>query len=258
MSLFKLSNQIFGQGLSVKELCVYTYLCSIRADEQTLNREAVVHVKQTTIGENCGISSVQTVKKVISGLIAKGFVTQLQRSVKHGGYKGTYYYGIKQLPMTDGYFYAERRVFGQLVPRQLFVYLFICKSFSPSLGYCWNSYNDIAAQTGMKREVVIQTVNELVKGHFIVRYHRRSKENKKVFVDNRYSIVLYVRGSIKKKKLMCKISFFGVLTEDESSVKHNITSTVYHRSGELSSVFSGRGSPECNFFGRGSPENVAH
>lgn len=257
MSLYKLSNRIFAQGLSVKELCVYAYLCSIHATEQTLNREAVIHVKQATIGENCGISSVQTVKKVMDGLMEKGFVTQLQRSVKYSGHKGTYYYGIKQLPLTDGYFYAERRVFGQLVPRQMFVYLFICKSFSPEYGYCWNSYNDIATQTGMKREVVIQTVNELVKGHFIVRYHRRSKENKNVFVDNRYSVVLYVRGCIKKKKPMWKIGFFGVLTEDEKSVKHINTTSVYHRLRRLSSLFYGRGSPEY-FFGRGSPENVPH
>lgn len=33
MSLFKLSNQKFKQGLGVKELCVFTYLCSIHAKE---------------------------------------------------------------------------------------------------------------------------------------------------------------------------------------------------------------------------------
>jgi DNA-binding Lrp family transcriptional regulator len=75
----------------------------------------------------------------------------------------------------------------------------MCKSYSPKLGRCWNSYNDIAEQTGMKRETVIQTVNELVKGHFITRQRRRSNDNRRVFVDNLYRIVRYVTGKITKK-----------------------------------------------------------
>ncbi|MBR3418591.1 MAG: helix-turn-helix domain-containing protein, partial [Oscillospiraceae bacterium] len=71
----------------------------------------------------------------------------------------------------------------------MLVYLFLCKSFSTVLHDCWNSYNDIAAQIGMKRETVVQTVRALVRLGLIVRMQRRSKKNRRVFVDNHYSIV---------------------------------------------------------------------
>ena len=152
MSLFKLSNHIFEQGLSVKELCVYAYLCSIHATERTLEREDVVHVKQTTIAENCGISSVQTVKKIIDSLIEKRMVTQLNRSVTHGGYKGTYYYGVRKLPAEKEYFFVERKALrqGQMTTRQMFLYLFICKSWDRERNDCWNSFQDITQRTQTK------------------------------------------------------------------------------------------------------------
>lgn len=203
MSLFKLSNHIFGQGLSVKELCVYAYLCSIHATERTLEHEDVVHVKQTTIAENCGISSVQTVKKIIDGLIEKRMVTQLNRSVTHGGYKGTYYYGVRKLPTEKEFFFVERKALrqGQMTPRQMFLYLFICKSWDRNRNDCWNSFQDITQQTGMKREAVIRTINELRRKHLIVRMHRRSAENRHVFVDNHYQIVQYITGRIRGKRI---------------------------------------------------------
>ena len=86
-----------------------------------------------------------------------------------------------------------------LVPRQMLVYLFLCKSFSTVLHDCWNSYNDISAQIGMKRESVIQTIQELVELGMIVRMQRRSKENRRVFVDNHYSIVRFEVGRIHAK-----------------------------------------------------------
>lgn len=249
MSLYKLSNRIFAQGLSVKELCVYAYLCSIHVTEQTLNREAVIHVKQTTIGENCGISSVQTVKKVMDGLMEKGFVTQLQRSVKYRGHKGTYYYGIKQLPLTDGYFYAERRVFGQLVPRQLVVYLFLCKAHSTKYGYSWNSYNDMAAQIRMKRETVIATIQELCEMHLIAKQLMRSRENNRVFVDNRYFIVQRETGTIKKKKPVWGTDFFTWFTGSMVALVNSKPILVYHGWRTLSSPF---------YLLRGSPQIVTH
>ncbi len=198
MSLFKLSNKLFALRLDPQELTVYAYLCSLPTDERTLSGDAVISVKQTTIGANCGIKSPTTVSKVIDRLRQKALIEPLERNCKANYHMGTYKYAVTKQSLHDGYFFTERRVFGQLCPRQMMIYLFICKSYSPTLGRCWNSYNDISAQTGMKRESVIQTINELVKGHFIVRHRKRSKENKNVFVDNHYCIVFYVRGHIKK------------------------------------------------------------
>ena len=245
MSLFKLSNQIFRQGLNVRELCVYAYLCSIHTTEQTLEQQGIVHVKQSTIGENCGIGSVQTVKKIMDRLIEKGLVTQLQRSVKRGGYKGTYYYGIKHLPLTDGYFFVERKALRQLTPRQMFVYLFICKSWDAKRNDCWNSFQDIAEQTGMKRETMIRTINELRQMHCIVRLHRRSEDNRHVYADNHYQVVQYVTGRIRgkrKERLYRKYNRSSVSILGCSLITNNQYTTESRKSQDLlQNICSARG-----------------
>ena len=51
----------------------------------------------------------------------------------------------------------------------------------------------------MKRETVVQTIRELVELGLIVRMQRRSKENRRVYVDNHYSIVRFEVGHIRAK-----------------------------------------------------------
>lgn len=199
MSVFKLSNSIFNFKLSASELSVYAYLCSLPSEYPMLDNSYAVMVKQSTIAQKCGIKAVQTVAKVITLLNEKGLVEPIRRSVKRNGYKGTYVYKIKKLPTNDSFFFVERQVFGNLIPRQMMIYLFMCKSYSTKLRDSWNSYNDISNQTGMKRETIIQTVSELVEMKYIVRCRRKSKENKKVFTDNHYQIVFFVIGKIRKK-----------------------------------------------------------
>ena len=199
MSLFKLSNDIFSLKLNALEISVYAYLCSLPASATTTAGAAVVSVKQATIGQRCGIKSPTTISRAIDRLCEKGLVETLERTQKAAPRRGTYVYAVTQQSLHDGYFFVERRVFGQLVPRQMMIYLFLCKAYSPTLKRCWNSYQDISRQTGMKRETVIQTVNELVNGHFITRCRRKAKDNRRVFVDNLYQVVRYVKGKITKK-----------------------------------------------------------
>lgn len=198
-SRIKLSNKIFDLGLSAQELAVYSYLCSLPSDTPMLDG-AAVKVKQPTIAQKCGIKAVQTVAKVISSLSEKALVTPLKRSVKQNGYKGTYIYEVKKLPTTDSFFFAERSIYGQLVPRQIMIYLFFCKAYSVQLRESWNSFNDIAQQTGMKRETVIATVSELEQLRYIRRSRRKARDNRRVYVDNHYFLITYVRGSIRKKQ----------------------------------------------------------
>ncbi len=197
MSLFRLSNHIFNLGLDSQELIVYAYLCSLPSSGFTLQGAAVISVKQRTIAANCGIRSPVTVAKTIDRLREKGLVDYLERQYKTNGHRGTYWYAVTKHPTDNGFFTVDRHVFGMLVPRQMLVYLFLCKSFSTVLYDCWNSYNDIAAQIGMKRESVIQTIRELVELGLIVRMQRRSKENRRVYVDNHYSIVRFEVGHIR-------------------------------------------------------------
>ncbi len=199
MSRFKMSNQIFSLGLDAQEISVYTYLCSIRSEQSTITGEDTVKVKQSTIAQNCGIKAVQTVAKIIARLAEKGLAEPVKRSVKANRHKGTYLYAVKKLPVDRSYFLVDRHIFGKLIPRQMMVYLFLCKSYSVELQDSWNSYNDIAGQTGMKREAVIQTVNELVELRLITRCRRKSRENHRVYVDNHYQIIFFVRGKIRRK-----------------------------------------------------------
>ena len=199
MSLFKLSNKLFSLGLDAQEISVYAYLCSLLETAKTQTGASVISVRQTVIGQHCGIKSPTTVSRTINRLQVKGLVEPLERTKKAAPKRGTYIYAVTQQSLHDGYFFAERRVFGQLVPRQMLVYLFLCKSFSTVLQDCWNSYNDIAAQIGMKRETVVQTVQELVGLGLIVRMQRRSRENRRVYVDNHYSIVRFGVGHIRAR-----------------------------------------------------------
>ena len=205
MSRFRLSNQIFHLGLDAQELTVYAYLCSLPTDHYTLDGAATVKVRQTTIALRCGIRSVKTVARVIERLQVLSLVEPLGRALKANHRRGTYRYAVQQLDQTGGYFLVERRVFGTLTPRQMLIYLYICKSYSTALHICWNSYQDMAAQTGMKRELVIRTVNELVAMHLIVRIRKRAKENNRMFVDNHYQVVFFVRGNIRKGKKTARL-----------------------------------------------------
>lgn len=248
MSRYKLSNRIFDLGLDAQELSVYAYLCSIHSGKMTITGETVVCVKRSTIAQNCGIRSVQTVTRILSRLTDKGLTEPLSRSVKANHHKGTYSYAVKQLSLDGGWFFVDRHVFGRLVPRQMLIYLFLCKAYSTELCDSWNSYNDIAMQTGMKRELVIQTVNELAGMNLIVRCRRKSRENKRVFVDNHYQIVLFVRGHIRKscKKIVRLYSQYnrtnGHLLRMPFNSIHYITLSAdcQDKSGTF---FSVRGSP---------------
>ena len=199
MSIFRLNNSIFALGLDAQELSVYAYLCSLPASGFTLQGAAVISVKQRTIAANCGIKSPVTISKTIDRLREKGLVDYLERNKKANGHHGTYCYAVTKQQTDSGFFTVDRHIFGMLIPRQMLVYLFLCKSFSTVLHDCWNSYNDIAAQIGMKRESVIQTIRELEELGLIVRIQRRSKENRRVYVDNHYSIVRFEVGHIRVK-----------------------------------------------------------
>lgn len=199
MSVFRLSNDIFKNGLRAQELTVYAYLCSLPSSGSTLQGAAIISVKQRTIAANCGIKSPVTIAKTIDRLREKGLIDYLERNMKANGHHGTYCYSVTKQQTDTGFFTVDRHVFGMLVPRQMLVYLFLCKSFSTVLHDCWNSYNDISVQIRMKRETVVQTVRELVRLGLIVRMQRRSKENRRVFVDNHYSIVRFEVGHIRVK-----------------------------------------------------------
>ena len=203
-SRFKLSNEIFSLRLTTSEIAVYAYMSSLPSLQDTLDGKATITVKQSTIAQNCGIKAVQTVSKVITSLTEKGLVEPIQRHTKRNGYKGTYIYTVKKLPTNDSFFFVERRIFGSLVPRQMMIYLFICKAYSTEIHDSWNSYNDIATQTGMKRETVIQTIAELESMKLIRKSKRKARNNRRIYVDNHYILILYIKHEKGQYRKKCK------------------------------------------------------
>lgn len=245
MRLIKLSNQIFTLGLSHNALCIYSYLCSF-SRKVMADGSAAVKVKQTTIAAACGIKSVQTVAKALRELETKQLVNRTIRTIREDRKLSTNLYFIKKQSVSNCFFFVcpKMAFSGNLCPRQLVAYLFLCKAHSVRLGRSWNSYNDMAKQIGMKRETVIATINELCCMHLIYKQCRFSKMNSRLHIDNLYFIVQRQQGRIKKKKPCTQHGFSRWLTEAVRSTVKRITASVYHNTEKLSSFFSGRGSPE--------------
>ncbi|MDE5854282.1 MAG: hypothetical protein K2H19_04380 [Ruminococcus sp.] len=133
MSKFRLSNKIFDLKLSAQEMTVYTYLCSLPSEIPTIDSAFAIKVQQSTIAQKCGIKAIQTVSKIITRLAEKKLVEPLKREIKTNRQKGTYTYIVKKLPTNDSFFFVDRHVFGCLVPHQMMIYLFLCKSYSNQL-----------------------------------------------------------------------------------------------------------------------------
>ncbi len=247
-SRFKLSNEIFSLGLNPSEISVYAYMSSLPSLQDTLEGKATITVKQSTIAQNCGIKAVQTVSKVITSLTEKGLVEPIQRNTKRNGYKGTYIYTVKKLPTNDSFFFAERRVFGKLIPRQMMIYLFICKTYSTEIHDSWNSYNDIAAQTGMKRETAINTIAELEELKLIRKSKRKARNKRRVYVDNHYIIIFYVQGRIRKCKkrvrMYCEYTRTTLLIDNSPLIAYNNSTKKLVCQEIYSDYFYNRGSPQ--------------
>lgn len=251
MSKFTLSNKIFEMNLDAKELSVYAYLCSLPSVQDTLDNNSTVKVKQSTIAQKCGLRAVQTVSGIISRLKSKGLVEPVRRSVKANSHKGTYIYEVKKIKTERDYFIVDRHIFGSVNPRQMMIYLFLCKAYSVTLCDSWNSYNDISEQTGMKRETVIRTISELIEKKLIIKSRRKSRENRKVYVDNHYQIIIFVQGKIKKKRntvhLSLKLHSSILSLNTYLNDKIHINISIYKlKSQEKEMIF---------FLTRGSPRN---
>ncbi|MEG2814437.1 MAG: hypothetical protein RSA79_07530 [Oscillospiraceae bacterium] len=203
MSVFKMSNQIFSEDflqlkLTPNELYIYTYLCSVHSHYSTLLGD-LIKVKQAKIAQKCGIKTTETVSRCITSLMKKGLISRVIKSVKSNRQRGTNSYIINKPSNKDGFFYVDRNVFGQISARQMRVYLFLAKSYDKKRNDSWNSYNDIANQLKISRQEAIKNVAELLQLKFITKSLRKAKNNRRVYVDNHYTIILSVPQKTAKK-----------------------------------------------------------
>lgn len=187
LSYVKLPNEILEMNLTAKELAVLFYLSSIYAS----GRDTVC-VKQSTIAKKCGIKATQTVSKITASLSDKGLII-CRRCLYDNNSTGMIYYTLKLPTALTGYFFVQRHILNeQLSPAQLRVYMFICRSLSPSLGRCWNSYNDLAKLIGISRSKAIEIVAQLVSKNVIRKHRIKTRQNRRVYGDNHYTVVCYV------------------------------------------------------------------
>lgn len=200
LSYIKLPNEILDMDLTAKELAVLFYLSSIYVS----GRDTVC-VKQNTIAAKCGIKTTQTVSKITSSLSEKGLII-CRRCIYDNNSTGMIYYAL-QLPKAPkkGYFTVQRQILNeQLSPVQLRAYLFICRSLSPTLGKCWNSYNDLAKLIGTSRSKAIEIIAQLIRKKVICRQKIKTRQNKRVYGDNHYMVVCYVPHRPIRRRSSCK------------------------------------------------------
>lgn len=140
-SFIKVSNTILDTDLSHNELAVYVYLCTIYGRQTCLYGGRWVRVKQMTIAAAVGIKNRATIAKIVSSLINRGLITAQARSI----HKGVYSYAVADCHASGGYFKLDRNIFkAALSPRELHIYLFMCKctplvSFSGMVHYTKNA-----------------------------------------------------------------------------------------------------------------------
>lgn len=200
LNYVKISNKLLELGLSSSELAVITYLATIHTDVILSTGTRWICVKQSTIAQKCAIKSVQTVSRVISALRKKGLIGRSARILRADNKPGTTCYTLNIPDMTNGYFQVDRRVFnGTISPKLMKVYLYICRCVDASLGFMWNSYTDLSSLIGMKRSDVIEAVSELCKHHFISKQLVKRRENRRIYADNRYSVIIFVTPRLYRR-----------------------------------------------------------
>lgn len=220
LSYIKLPNEMLDMDLTAKELAVLFYLSSIYVS----GRDTVC-VKQSTIAAKCGIKTTQTVSRITASLSDKGLI-ECRRCIYDNNSTGMIYYTLKLPKASKGYFSVQRQILNeQLTPAQLRAYLFICRSLSPSLGRCWNSYNDLAKLLGTSRGKAIELVAQLVKKNVITKQKIKTRQNKRVFGDNHYMVVRYVSHRRIRRKNQGKKT--GLLSPKNSPMGQSANLSAY-------------------------------
>lgn len=221
-SYINLPNEILQKDLTANELAVIFYLSSIYVPKGDMLR-----VRQSTIARNCGLKTMQTVSRVTSLLQEKGLLEQ-RRCVYENNSNGTFFYRLRIPECSKGYFRVQRQILSEgLTPAELRVYLFICRSLSPAIGRCWNSYNDLARLIGIKRNKVIAIVAQLAKRNVIRVERRKSRHNRRVYADNHYTIVRYApHRPIRKRTYSKKI---GLLSFGSNPIGQISTLSAYKK-----------------------------
>lgn len=248
LSYIKLPNGILEIDLTANELAVLFYLSSIY-----IGKGDTVRVKQSTIAQKCGLKTTQTVSRITTSLSQKGLIMQ-RRCVYDDNNTGMISYTLNlnsSASSSDGYFPVDRHILAEgLTPIQLKVYLHICRALLPASGKCWNSYNDLAKMTGICRSKIIVIISQLIAHNVIRKQKIKTRENRRVYGDNHYTLVRYAAHRPIRRKPHKKIGLPRQSSPVFQSVMLSVSKNTFSAYNNITSV------AHCqvkNFLQRGSP-----
>lgn len=234
LNYFKLPNKIFELDLSANEFAVLTYLQSIYTNIKSRHGHQYKRVRQATIADKCGLSE-RTISRIVHKLSDKGYLAIL-RGYRADRLNGTYTYVVNDF--SGSYTMIDRIVFEYgLSPKQLKVYLYICKAIDPKLGYCWDSSNDLARAVKFKRSEIIHIVSDLVLMRRIRKMRKMRYDRPKVYSDNSYSLraVRFIKKKCNIKEL--KPSYEqGFKLNLLVNTLNNALNIVYHNNSTYNSI----------------------
>lgn len=136
------------------------------------------------IAAKCRLSE-RTVSRILHKLENKGYLTIL-KGYRADRLTGTYTYILAEV--SSSYTMVDRKVFEYgLTSKQLKLYLFINKCIDKKLGYCWNSYKDLASSLNLKRSETITLIKQLVVMKKLRKIRKLRYDNRNEYSDNIYS-----------------------------------------------------------------------
>ncbi len=204
---FVLPNDLLKADLSHNEFIVLAYLYSLHSNIKSGNGNKFIRVRQRTIADACGIKTTQTISRVTQALKQKGYISAIISSYRADRLIGTYSYILNTSAINkERYTLINRSVFCLgLNAKQLKVYLFIISCMNDRLGYCWESYNDIADGIKISRSEAISIIIELTVKKLIRKMRKLRYDNSKVYSDNAYSlrVVKFIRRKPGKELQPC-------------------------------------------------------
>lgn len=160
-------------------------------------------IKQETIAVSCNLS-VSTVKRVLRRLADIGIITHSYRKTNAAGYLGTTHYSLQHYSLEYDYFNLPKNIFSRgLSPKLFYVYALFHKLKCNDIARFYQSYNDLAYMTKIKRSELCSCIEQLIKLKLIRKQlkHTRSGD----YTDNTYFVIIYQAGKLyrKKRKVPC-------------------------------------------------------
>ena len=158
---------------------------------------SIVKVKQETIASFCGIS-VDTVQRACHALIAEGIIIGRTREC-HDHKLGTYTYELHKFDQAcDSYTYIYMRALTRLTAKEMHLYALFAKFKANYTNEFFHSLKDVSLALKASKAKVIALIKKLIEIGLVRKQLR--KTNKHDYTENKYFVVCFVTGTLKKKR----------------------------------------------------------